>query len=72
MVDQVDIVNIARLIAMDEDNHFDNVNVSKASFTPMHWALPDLHETMAEITTKCKADANIELSFLWEVTSNIH
>jgi len=35
LVDEVDIVNIAGLIAMDENNHFDNVNVSKVSFTPM-------------------------------------
>jgi hypothetical protein len=35
LVDEVGIINIAGLTAMDEDNHFDNVNVSKFSFTPM-------------------------------------
>jgi hypothetical protein len=35
LVDEVGIVNIVGLMAMDEDNHFDNVNVSKGSFTPM-------------------------------------
>jgi hypothetical protein len=65
------------LTTMEEDNHFDNLNVLEGSFTPMDWALPYLHETMAKITVKCKVDASIELcdhatSLLQRVRSNIH
>jgi hypothetical protein len=35
LVNEVDIVNIGGFIAMDEDNCFNNVNVSKVSFAPM-------------------------------------
>ncbi len=52
------IANIAGLMAMDEDNHFDNVDVSKGSFTPMDWTLPRLHETKVEITMECKVSAS--------------
>jgi hypothetical protein len=36
LVDEVvDIVDIEGLTAMDEDGHFDNVDVSKGSFAPL-------------------------------------
>jgi hypothetical protein len=49
MVDEVNIVNFGELKAMDEDNHFDNVDVLEGSSTPMEQALVHLHEIMAEI-----------------------
>ncbi len=48
-IDEVGIVDIRGLTAMDEDNCFDNVNMPKGSSTPMDWALACLHETMDEI-----------------------
>jgi hypothetical protein len=33
--DEVDIIDIGRLMAMDKDSCFDNVNVSEGSSTPM-------------------------------------
>jgi tryptophanase len=60
-IDKVGIVNIGGLIAMDEDSYFDNVNMPKGSSAPMYQALAYLHETMAEITTKCTTSASIEL-----------
>jgi hypothetical protein len=35
LVDEVSIVDIEGLTTMDEDSCFNNVNVSKGSFTPM-------------------------------------
>ncbi len=62
---------------MDEDNRFDNVNVPEGSSTPIDRALTHLHETMAEIMTKCTTCASIELrdhatSLLQGIASNIH
>jgi hypothetical protein len=45
-------------MGMDENNHFDNVDVSKGSFTPVDWTLPRLHEIMVEITMECKVGAS--------------
>ncbi len=76
LVDVVGVVDIGGLMAMDEDNCLDNVNVPKGSSTPMDRALTRLHETMAEIIAECTTGASIELcdhatSFLWRVGSNI-
>ncbi len=35
LVDEVSIVDIGGLTAMDEDSYFDNVDVQEASFAPM-------------------------------------
>jgi hypothetical protein len=56
---------------------FDNVNLLEGSSTPIDQALAHLHETMAEITTKCTIGTNIELCdhatlLLRGITSNIH
>ncbi len=61
LVDEIDIVDIGRLMAMDEDGHFDNVNVLEGSFAPMDWALACLHETMAKIIAECIASTSVEL-----------
>ncbi len=49
LVDEVNIVNFGELKAMDEDNHFDNVDVLEGSSTSMEQTLVHLHETMAEL-----------------------
>jgi hypothetical protein len=49
VVDEVNIVNFRDFKAMDEDNHFDNVNVLEGSSTPIDQALVRLQETMAKI-----------------------
>jgi hypothetical protein len=46
---------------MDKDSCFNNVDVLEGSSTPMDRTLTCLHETMAEITTKCITSASIEL-----------
>jgi hypothetical protein len=35
LVDEVGIINIEGLMAIDEDNYFNNVDVPKGSSTPM-------------------------------------
>jgi hypothetical protein len=35
LVDEVDVVDIGRLMAMDKDSCFDNVNVLEGSSAPM-------------------------------------
>jgi hypothetical protein len=77
LVDEVGIVNIRGLTTMDKDSCFDNVNVPKGPSTPIDRALAHLHETMAEIMTKCTACVSIELcdhatSLLQGIASNIH
>jgi len=61
LVDEVNIVDIGRLVAMDEDSYFDSVNVQKGLSAPMDQALTRLHEIMVEITTECTTRASIEL-----------
>ncbi len=61
LVDEVNIVDIGRLVAMDEDSYFDSVNVQKGLSAPMDQALTRLHEIMVEITTECTTHASIEL-----------
>ncbi len=58
-INEVGIIDIRGLMAMDEDSFFDNVDLPKGSFTPMDQALAYLHEIMAKIT----AGASVEL---WE------
>jgi hypothetical protein len=53
LINEVNIVDIGGFTTMDEDSCFDNVDVSKASSTPMDRALAYLHETMAKITMEC-------------------
>ncbi len=60
-IDEIDIIDIGGLMAMDEDSCLDNVNVPKGSSTPMDRALTRLHETMAEIIAECTIGASIEL-----------
>jgi hypothetical protein len=62
LVDEVGIIDIGGLTAMDDNNCFDNVNVSKGSSAPMDRALVCLHKTMVNVTTKCVAGVNVELS----------
>jgi hypothetical protein len=59
LIDEVGIIDIRGLMAMDEDSFFDNVDLLKGSFAPMDQALACLHEIMVEII----AGASIEL---WE------
>jgi hypothetical protein len=75
-VDEVGIVNIGWLITMDEDGHFDNVEVLEGLSSPMNRALIRLHETMVEIIIECVEGASIELcdhgtSLYQNVASNI-
>ncbi len=75
-VNEVNIVDIGGLTAMDEDSCFENVNVPKGSSTPMDWVLAHLHETVANITIECTTGASVRLcdhatSFIWGVGSNI-
>jgi hypothetical protein len=61
LVDKVGIVDIGGLMAMDEDNCFDNVDLSEGSSTPMDQTLAHFHETMAEITVECIVGASVKL-----------
>jgi len=61
LVDEVGIVDIGGFTTMDEDNCFDNVDVSKGSFAPMDRTLIHLHEIMAKIIMECTMGANVEL-----------
>jgi hypothetical protein len=61
LLDEVNIVDIGGLMAMDEDSCYDNVDVSKGSFAPMDRTLARLHETMVKITIECTTGASIEL-----------
>ncbi len=76
-IDEVNIIDIGGLMAMDEDRQRDNVNVLEGSSTPMDQTLTYLHETMVKIITKCTTSASIKLcdhetSFFQGVASNIH
>ncbi len=77
LVDEVGIIDMGGLMAMDEDSCFDNVNVSEGSLSPMDRTLAHLHETMADITMECIAGTSVKLcdhatSFLQGIESNIH
>lgn len=52
---------VGGLVTMDEDGHYDNVNVPEGLSTPMDLTLICLHETMAKITNECGEGASIEL-----------
>jgi hypothetical protein len=76
-INEVNIVDIWRFMAMDEDSCFDNVDFPKGSFAPMNRTLCYLHETMAKIITNCTTGASVEFcnhatSLLLGVGSNIH
>ncbi len=67
---------VGGLVTIDEDGHYDNVNVPEHLSTPMDWVLTCLHETLANITNECGEGASIELCdhatlFVWGVASNI-
>jgi len=77
LTNEVEIVDIGGLMAMDEDSCFDNVDVLKGSSAPMDRTLTCLYETMVEMTTKCIVGASVEIcdhatSLLRGVGSNIH
>ncbi len=74
---EVDIIDIGGFTAINEDSFFDNVDVLEGSSVPMDQALACLHEIMAKITTKCTANASVELcdhatSLLQIIGLNIH
>ncbi len=58
LVDEVNIIYIGGLIAMDEDSCFNIVDVPEGSSTPMDRALARLHEIMVEIIMECIAGAS--------------
>jgi hypothetical protein len=60
LVDEIDIIDIGWLTAMDEDSFFDNVDVLVGSFAPMDRTLAYLHEIMTNITIECTTNAIVE------------
>jgi hypothetical protein len=60
-VDEINIIDIGGFATIDEDGHYDNVNVPEGSSTPMDRTLICLHEIMVKIIIECDKGVNIKL-----------